>query len=53
MKSTKPKHGSAKVTIKLKGGSREEKKAVKKLNKQLKKIAVTVESQGTEAVAKN
>lgn len=45
--STKPKKGSAKVTFKLKGSTKEEKKAVKKLNKQLKKILITVRSDNT------
>ena len=44
VKSTKPKHGSAKVTFKLKGSTKEEKKAVKALNKSFKKILITIEN---------
>ena len=44
VKSTKPKKGSAKVTITLKGKTKQEKTAAKKMNKVLKKIPVVVDS---------
>ncbi len=45
VKATKPKYGITKVTIVLKGSNKEEKTAVKAMNKRLKKIAVAVEQQ--------
>ena len=56
--STKPskKKGIAKITIKLKyakGATKEEKKAVKKLNKQLKKLEVTVLPEGYDLEKEN
>lgn len=48
IKATKPKNGSTKVTIKLKGSSKPERKAVKIINKSLKKIPVTVEGNAYE-----
>ena len=44
-KATKPKNGITKVTFKLKGSNKPEKKAVKVMNKSLKKIRVDVEQQ--------
>ncbi len=43
--ATKPKKGETKITFKFKKGSKEEKKAVKMLNKKFKKIPVKVASQ--------
>lgn len=53
--STKPskKKGIAKVTIKLKGSTKEEKKAVKKLNKQLKKLEVEILPEGYDPEKEN
>ena len=42
IKATKPKNGTSKVTVKLKGGNKEEKKAVKSLNKSCKKLPIKV-----------
>ncbi len=44
VKATKPKNGIVKVTIVLKGSNKAEKKAVKAMNKKLKKISVAVET---------
>ena len=44
VKATKPKHGNTKVTFKLRGSGKEERKAVKALNKSLKKIPIAVGS---------
>ena len=54
VKAKKPKKGasSAKVTVKLKGSTKAEKKAVKAMNKQLKAIMVGLESTGGEAPLK-
>ncbi len=42
MKATKPKGGYTKVTIVLKGSDKDERKAVKTINKQLKKLKIQV-----------
>jgi len=47
IKATKPKIGYSKVTFKLKGSNKIEKKAVKAMNKSLKKIKVNVETNKT------
>ncbi len=44
IKATKPKNGVTKITIKLRGSTKDERKAAKVFNKSLKKIPVTVES---------
>ena len=43
IKSSKPKNGRADITVKMKGSTKEEKKAVKRINRKLKKIMVRIE----------
>ncbi len=45
VKSNKPKNGIAKVTIKMKGSSKPERKALKAVNRKLKKIPIEVEAE--------
>ena len=47
IKATKPKNGVSKVTLKLKGSNKAEKKALKAINKSLKKIRVSIETNQT------
>ena len=47
IKAKKTKNNFSKVTIKLKGSIKEERRAIKKLNKQLKDIIVNIEKNST------